>query len=478
MTFHFSYRAGAALVALALCAPATRATDAPDASDTAARYTHALPLQVSGKQAVVQLRLPRDVYLHARTRDLADLRVFDSAGAAQPFALTWTTAAQQRSLDLPCRVFPIRQPARAGGRLDDLQVRLARDGTVVSVTPHADAAGDADTLAGLVLDLGTLPQGATVSSLTLAPPSGARNYSAQLIAEASDDLQDWQPLAETTVSWLVNANGDSVSSNRIAFSAQRLRYVRLRWADGQPAEFAAVTAQANQTQDAPQQWDDVTLPGQRVAGGRDLVYAAPLAVPAERVGVVLREQNVVLPVAIGRYAPRPPGIPGQTAAPDFIPFASATFYKLNQDGAARVAGDVAIPETHLAQWVLRPKADVAALPDLHLRWRPATLVFVAGGKPPYTLAFGRTDAPSARRPLDQVAPGFDTRDLGRLETAGTGKLVEQHAGAAADAAGQDAAQGRIRWLWALLVAGVGALAWMAWRLVAQLKRDDAGRAPE
>lgn len=476
MTFHLLYRTGAALAALALCAPAVCAADAPD---TAARYSHALPLQVSGKQAVIQLRLPRDVYLHARTPELADLRVFDSAGAAQPFALTEATAAQQRSLELPCRIFPIRQPARAGGRLDDLQVRLARDGTVVSVTPHADAAGGgADTLAGLVLDLGTLPQGATVSSLTLAPPSSAGNYSAQLIAEASDDLQNWQPLAETTVSWLVNASGESVSSNRIAFPAQRLRYVRLRWADGQPAEFAAVTAQASQTQDAPQQWDDVTLPGQRVAGGRDLVYAAPLAVPAERVGVVLHEQNVVLPVAIGRYAPRPPGIPGQTVAADFIPFASATFYKLNQDGAARVAGDVAIPQTHLAQWVLRPKADVAALPDLHLRWRPATLVFVAGGRPPYTLAFGRANAPSARLPLEQVAPGFDARDLGRLETAGTGKLVEQHAGAAADAAGQDGAQGRVRWLWALLVAGVGALAWMAWRLVAQLRGDDVGRAPE
>ena len=476
MTFHFSYRAGAALVALALCAPATRATDAPDASDTAARYTHALPLQVSGKQAVVQLRLPRDVYLHARTRDLADLRVFDSAGAAQPFALTWTTAAQQRSLDLPCRVFPIRQPARAGGRLDDLQVRLARDGTVVSVTPHADAAGDADTLAGLVLDLGTLPQGATVSSLTLAPPSGARNYSAQLIAEASDDLQDWQPLAETTVSWLVNASGETVTSNRIAFPAQRLRYVRLRWADGRPAEFAAVTAQALQAQDAPQQWDEVTLTATRAAGGRDLVYAAPLAVPAERVGVVLREQNVVLPVAIGRYATRPPGMPGQTTAPDFVPFASATFYRLNQDGAARVAGDVAIPETHLAQWVLRPKAEVAATPDLRLRWRPATLVFLAGGKPPYTLAFGRAGAPATQLPLDQVAPGFDARDLGRLETAATGALVEQQAGAAADAGTGTSAPDRVKWLWALLVAGVGALGWMAWRLVTQLKGGDTGAA--
>ena len=475
MTIHFSYRAGAALAAVALCAPAVHAAAAPDAPT---RYTHVLPLQVSGKQAVVQLRLPPAVYLHARTPDLADLRVFDSAGAPQPFALTSAAAPQQRSLALPCKVFPIHAPARdGGGRIDDLQVRLTRDGTVVSVTPRPDAApGNAETLAGLVLDLGALPQGAQVTGLTLAPPPGARNYSAQLIAEASDDLQDWQPLAETTVSWLVNASGETVTSNRIAFPAQRLRYVRLRWADGRPAEFAAVTAQALQAQDAPQQWDEVTLTAARAAGGRDLVYAAPLAVPAERVGVVLREQNVVLPVAIGRYAARPPGMAGQTTAPDFVPFASATFYRLNQDGAARVAGDVAIPETHLAQWVLRPKAEVAATPDLRLRWRPATLVFLAGGKPPYTLAFGRAGAPATQLPLDQVAPGFDARDLGRLETAATGALVEQQAGAAADAGTGTSAPDRVKWLWALLVAGVGALGWMAWRLVTQLKGGDTGAA--
>jgi len=478
MTIHFPYRPGAALAALALCAPALHAADAPD---TPARYTHALPLQVSGKQAVVQLRLPRAVYLHARTPDLADLRVFDSAGAPQPFTLTGTATPQQRNLDLPCKVFPIQAPARDGGRVDDLQVRLTKDGTVVSVTPRPDAApGNAEALAGLVLDLGTLPQGAQVTGLTLAPPPGARNYSAQLIAEASDDLQDWQPLAENTVSWLVNASGETVTSNRIAFPAQRLRYVRLRWADGKPAEFAAVTAQAVQTQDAPQQWDELTLPAVRAAGGRDLTYAAPLAVPAERVGVVLREQNVVLPVAIGRYATRPPGMPAQTTGPEFIPFASATFYRLNQDGAARVAGDVAIPETHLAQWVLRPKADVAATPELRLRWRPATLVFLAGGKPPYTLAFGRAGAPDTQLPLAQVAPGFDARDLGRLETAGTGELVEQQGGAAADAGSGTGttAPNRVKWLWALLVAGVGALGWMAWRLVTQLKGEDTGTAPD
>ncbi|MCS0611517.1 DUF3999 domain-containing protein [Massilia kyonggiensis] len=462
MTMQFPYRAGAAVLAWTLVASTTHA------ADTAADYSHALPLQVSGKQAVVQLRLPPDVYLHARSASLADLRVFDSGGAPQPFALSETTPPQQqRSVESPCKVFPIVVPGRTPGRIDDLQVRLSKDGTVVSVSPHPGAAqGEANVLAGLVLDLGELPSGATVSSLTLTPPPDVGNYSAALIVEASNDLQDWQPLAETTVSWLVNGRGESVTSNRISFPAQSLRYARVRWAEGNPVEFRAITAQVSQVQDTPQQWDTLTLQARRASTGQDLIYTAPIAVPAERVGVVLSGQNVVLPVTIGRYAQRTANVT------DFLPLASATFYHLNQNGNARIAGDVAIPETHLAQWVLRPKGGVSAPPDLRLRWRPATLVFVAGGTPPYLLAFGRTGVTATRLSLDQVAPGFGVQDLAHLETARTGQLVEQHADAI-DGAPAETAQRRVLWLWALLLCGVGALAWMAWRLVSQLKQEGA-----
>ncbi len=76
------------------------------ASDTAVDYSHAVALTVSGKNAVVQMRLPQAVYLHARSADLRDLRVFDASGTALPFALIQPDSQSGASRrDLPVKVF-------------------------------------------------------------------------------------------------------------------------------------------------------------------------------------------------------------------------------------------------------------------------------------------------------------------------------------------------------------------------------------
>ncbi|MDT1843167.1 DUF3999 domain-containing protein, partial [Acinetobacter baumannii] len=50
--------------------------------DAPAGYSHILPLRVDANQAVMQLQVPREVYLHARSPELNDLRVFDAGGAS------------------------------------------------------------------------------------------------------------------------------------------------------------------------------------------------------------------------------------------------------------------------------------------------------------------------------------------------------------------------------------------------------------
>ncbi|MCA1857901.1 DUF3999 domain-containing protein [Massilia oculi] len=443
-------------------------------------YAHAIPVSVSGKHAVVQLPVPRAVYLAARQPGLADLRLFDAAGRPMPFALIdQVQQAQEQRSSTPVAVFPVRGPAGSTRLPPGLEIRTGENGALISVTAPGNRGAD-DALASLVLDL---QAGATasnpVAALALSLPPGQGSYSAQVALDISDDLQEWEELAVASLSWLVNRQGASVRKDRIAFPPRAFRFARIRWIDGTPVEFSAVAAERLATERVPERWESVVLqPGP--ATGTDLLYEAPIAVPVESIGLALQHQNVVMPVLVGHYQKQPDRRTGSTLQLPLRPVANATFYRLTQDGQPRVSGDIAVPLTHASQWVVRPQGSAPERPGLRLRWKPAVLVFVAGGAQPYTLAFGRDAVRSGAVPLSQVAPGFSMRELAVLEQAQAGTPVRLQA--EADIARgayeeRQASRTRVTWLWALLLAGVAVLAGMVWKLSRQMKGASEGTPP-
>lgn len=446
-------------------------------TDTPADYSHILPLTVGANQAVVQLRVPRDVYLLARSRDLRDLRVFDAAGASMPFALVdLAPPAVVNRPATPAAIFAVHGPAADAGRIhDSLQIRTGTDGAVISVT--APARAPSDELVSLVLDLRPAASAARVGAdapigaLALSLPAGTGSYSAWVALDVSDDLQRWEELAEAAVSWLVNEQGATVQKHRVEFAPRPFRYARLRWLDGKPVAFSAIHAEYVVEQQAARVTEAVQLQGAPGAGERDLVYTAPIAIPAQSIGFAFQGQNVVMPVLVGQYqAARRRDPKMQGTAPQLHSLVNTTFYQMTQNGRRRASGDVEIPVTHASHWVVRPLNDVQERPQLRLRWTPASIVFVAGGAAPYRLAFGRTPARPASVALHQVAPGFSVGELAALEAARPGPLVRQQSpeARAVDAAG-GATGNKRAWLWGLLVAGVAALGAMAWQLFRQLK---------
>ncbi len=463
---------------LALGALLASGAVAAQTSDTRADYSHALALTVSPAQAVAQLRLPRDVYLHAQTPDLRDLRVFDAQGARLPFALQDSVPrAQQARRDVPVRLFALQAAratgALAGAELDaELEVRRSPDGSVLSVStrtaPRASADGGIDTL---VLDLG--PGATAVDALRFTLPAGTSNYQARVVLEVSDDLKQWDTVGDSQIAWLVNERTETLASDRMQFEARAFRYARLTWREGKPLKFAAVTAEAPLDNTLAPQLDRLLVQPTPGRFPTDFVYPAALALPVQRLGLELGAQNVVLPAQIGHYVELPDRHGGKKTSWQFVPVAAATFYSLNQGGQRRASGDIAITPAHAAQWVLRTDAAGGPPPALRLAWSPATLVFLANGKPPYRLAFGRADAVDGARALSQVAPGFTPAEILALASATAGPL-ETPAGAALAGPGAaeraaGTARTRLFALWAALLAGVGVLGWMAWKLLRQMK---------
>ena len=181
-----------------------------------------------------------------------------------------------------------------------------------------------------------------------------------------------------------------------------------------------------------------------------------------------------MPVMVGQYQTTRSRKRGERVVTQLQPIVNTTFYQLSQKGQQRVSGDVEITATNASTWVARPLTPILERPALRLRWAPATIVFVAAGKAPYHLAFGRASATAASVPLSQVAPGFTLRELVELESATPGALVrQQRSDTTAEGSGTTGSNRRY-WLWGMLVCGLAALSAMAWHLFRQMKADASG----
>lgn len=466
------------LVALTFALACTANAARP--GDTPADYSHTLPLSVGGHQAVVPLRLPRAVYLTARSPQLHDLRVFDATGAPMPFALVDLAPPPTVTRPTaPTAIFPLYGSVREADRLhDSLQIRTGTDGAVISVT--APARTVSDELVSLILDLrpaalaANIGAAAPVSALALSLPAGTGTYSAHVALDVSNDLQDWETQAEAAVSWLVNERGASVGKHRIEFAPRSFRYARIRWLEGKPVAFANIDAEYLVQQQVARHLDTIVLPGVPAGEGRDLAYKTPVAIPALSLGFVFQGQNVVMPALVGQYEAVRSRKQGGRTEMQLQPLVNTTFYQLFQKGQQRVSGDLEIPETHAATWIVRPLTDIPERPALRLRWRPATVVFVAGGTAPYRLAYGRTGARAASVPLSQVAPAFTSQELAGLDMATAGEPVQQLVSTgSAGVNAESAPDQKRRWLWGLLVGGLAVLGAMAWHLFRQLKAEVA-----
>ncbi|TFW29860.1 DUF3999 family protein [Duganella callida] len=441
------------------------------AADTPQDYSHLLPLSAGTRQGVLQVRLPKDVYLHARSAMLDDVRIFDASGKPQPFALrTPPVEARIGHRDLPLAIFPLMGNGEQAALLD-LDVNASADGRLLSVKVKPERRDNPDhppRLSGLVLDLGKAVD-APINALRFTLPPDQRDYSAQVWLETSDDMKRWDTVGAAELTWLVNQNAQMLVSDRLEFGPRTFRYARLSWRKGTPLQFAAITAEQPTVSDNAPPPAQLLLPPAAGKKPEDLVYNVPPAIAPLKAGLQFNVDNVVLAAQLGIYREVAGQQIGQALAWRFEPLASATFYRISQNGQVRSSGDVDVAPLHARQWVLRAAAPVTSQPQLRLSWQPATLVFLGDGNAPYTLAVGRERAAPAASSIEQVAPGFSEAELAKLEYASVGAPRAQAGSDASDSAAAlaeaNSAQRRLMILWGVLLLGVAALAFMVWRLI-------------
>ncbi|TVV74718.1 DUF3999 family protein [Sphingomonas solaris] len=440
--------------ALLLSAPAGAAeADRPEA------YAVRIPVTPAPGGSLQQLAVPTRALVASQRAGLADLRIFDGRGQAVPIALSTAPAGpRHRMMTLPA--LPI---LGAAGTLAVTGVSLRIDegqrASVVRVdgTPRAGAGA------------GTVVLGVLFDTRRLAGPVDALTLDAEVpvaqpvtfTIEASDDLQDWQPVACKT---LYRADA-AAAPEAIAFAAMGLhgRYLRVTWQAAsrlvspvvvRGARLAMVAGEAVARQRAV-----IGLPAS--AGGKAIEFALPFATPVAALEGVPTGGDSVVPVRIlGRDA----------RDQAWVPLAAGPVFRLTNSGRTRLNPPF---DLHGARFrTLRIETDAnsagfAATPEVAVRFDPVRLIFLASSTPPFVLAAGRRDAPPVWLPAASLVPGYGPAADAALPAATTAPAADPVVAAAAPDA-TAARRGMV--LWAVLLAGTALLGAMVWWLMRQRPR--------
>ncbi len=418
------------------------------ASEQLQDYRHSAALQLAGEGPWYRLELPFAAHLAAGYGDLRDLRVFDSKGQMQAYALIpGYSETLQHEQEHGVRWFPLR------GRVDAqempaLRVERSTSGTLIELRGDAPTASG-QQLRGWLLDASAID--APLVSLNL-DWSGAEDGFQRFSIEASDDLQHWRSWGEGQVARLSFAD-EHIDQRQVELPGLRARYLRLLWNNPALApQLEAVTlrSQRQDHQAAPLVWSE-SMPAHANGEGQ-YQWQLPLALPLERLRIELPQSNTLAPL---RFEAR------TSDQGNWRQLVSGVLYRLPEAGREVVSDELALPGWPVRQ--LRAQVDArggglgADTPDMRVALRATQMVFLARGEAPYRLALGRLNAQSAALPLQTLIPGYQAQrlaSLGRAELAeALGAPVDSQAGST---------QHWQRWgLWAVLLLGVGLLAAMA-----------------
>ncbi len=449
------------LPAILLAIAVFSATGVACMAQTLDEFAYALPIEATGGDAFYRVVITRPVYEATAFADLRDLRVFNGNGEAVPYAFRPVEQQAQKPQPVSLPFFPLRGPRDA--RTEDLDLSVGRSGGKVSVRLRAGGdAGAQQVLLGYLIDASEIRT--PLSGLEAGWPAAGPGQLTSVRIEASDDLKQWTTLATDAPLGAMSNAGQRLERNTIEYRSRQAKYLRLTWLDaGRAFELSAVRGLApEQWQQPDRMWKEVVAVPDPGSPG-DFLFDLGGRFPMDRLELQLPQENTVIPVQV--FSRNDPG-------DKWMPVAATVAYRLKQDGRELASPALALGTDTRRYWLLRlnTKAGGIGAGSLGVKagWTPRELVFNARGSGPFRIAYGNARAEPGSLPLETLVPGMRTEREPKIALAATG-APQKLAGEAATAPRADVR----KWgLWVALLIGVALLAWMAWRLIAQMQETE------
>lgn len=355
-------------------------------------YVRQWPLQLDGTDAGAY-RVPLDeaVYRTARSPTLADVQPFNAQGQPLPAALAEVDAAVPAAEWQPLPVFAL--PAEGTARAGDLELIAERDadGRIRRLQAREPGAGAPAAAAPRAWLLDASALRAPMRALRLEWDATADPVQAELRVEGSEDLRDWYLLDPHAAVMDLGNGAQRLQQRRIVLDSHA-RYLRVQLLSGHlpPLRVARAELPGPLRPDATR-W--LSLDGQPQERG--YVYTLPGRFPVGQVDVAAADNQATRWIVQSRDSEDAPWV--QRAGP-WLAFQLGT-----GEAAQRSPPQALAAPSRDRYWRLIPDSgEAAAMPRLRLGYRPETLVFIAQGTAPYTLAAGSARVQRAEAPLSQL----------------------------------------------------------------------------
>jgi hypothetical protein len=417
-------------------------------------FAYRMQVLGSADSAAYRVALPLALYRKIVHANLSDLRVFNAAGEQVPFAIERPASGTVSNAATALALFPLQDDSSA--TLDAVRVTIESGRGAINVQTGAQTppTGRINTylVDGRSLDT-------AVAALRMEWPEDAADFAGRVRVEVSDSLGDWRFVAGAAPVANLHSGAGRLVEQRVEFSPTKAKYWRLSWVGpAAPFVLTSVLAEpARQNVEARHSSRNFSAaPSKKVPG--EFEYDLGARLPVDRVNLELPDTNTVVEVEL---------LSRTYTTDTWHTVRRCGFYRLKSDGEELRNGPVSVALNTDPHWLLRTNPKSGGLgsvaPHLVVEWVPHEVVFVARGAGPFYVAYGSATADSAAVSLAvlpknvSIAPA----SLSEPETLGGDvRLSPPPAPYAWKAA----------LLWAVLLAGAGLLAWMAFRLSRDFSR--------
>lgn len=421
------------------------------AVDIRQQYAYGYDIKTDHSGPVISTHLNATVYEGVFYPDLKDITVINAEGQEVPFTIQQQSTTQESQLTLfKLPYYPLT--VNVSDDVNAVRVHTHADGTIINIGNHQVQAGK-NTRLFYIIDATQIEQG----SINRIQIEWQKHDETQLIEarlEGSNDLQNWQTLANLVFSKMSFA-GYELLKDSADLNSKPQKYYRLSWSPGEESPIQQVRLYVDQTRiHLPK--DEIRILEAESTENNSYYFDSHAFLPITQVNVLPATDNSIAEVRIAsRNEPQA----------DWKIHGTMTIYRLHI-GDKRVENNPLHLDTRAARFwkvdVIGEKNYLNAAPALQLTWQAQQLLFMAQGKAPYQLLFGRShqERQQSEQLVKEMIQLTQKLDADSIEQ---GSLVNHKTLCGSDCLKPVVL--KIDWtryiLWLVIVVAVGGLAWMS-----------------